>query len=732
MSRPVGLRAGGFHRRLLRTFLLSALVAILLAWPLLKEPSRANSASRNTLPVAPIGPLLGESTRFTSGFGEPRALRLHAGIDFSTNREKGMPVLSPAGGWISRLAADYTGYGLQLMVTDSLGRRHLFAHLSAFRDDLAIRLEQARQDSGRYVHVLHFATGEFPVQRGEVIGLSGDTGNGPPHLHYELRAAEEDLCFNPRRHGLRLEDRLPPRILGLALLPLEAGAMVEGGLLPMRLKPQDGGSSQWRVMDTLACRGPVALALHALERLPDNGAAPIPWQVEVVEEGDTLFRQRLDAFPLAWNDHSGRIYQRWLQHMSGDPWLRLWNRGGPLDLWSGPVDEEGWRGRLRPVNGKPLRRLQILVRDENLNLSRLDLVLRLLPASPPTAAFAPLDSMAVAELKATAAPSPKPAKARRTKGRRKNSRVPRPAPAPDPEWSRFTLADGFHVRLAPLPAHAAELRPVLVADGDTLSVWGQLRARGWEWILPPQTKGELRVANLPASPGLRLDGWWLDPGREQVWRDARQDPAVVVYSQRRTVEDFSFLSFKRGKDGRVFTLGPSDLQLEMDLELEISLSTFPEHLRDKVALFQAGAGGGPVALIGGRRDADRLKVTVGKAGSYVLHADTRGPGISLRKAPPIKVKRKGKGRRARWRTVPAEFYADNAVLVWDVGGDPSGIADVELRLAGRRFYPPYEPDTHLARFPLDQRLPAGVHDLELRVRDRLGNESVSSSRIRIQ
>jgi len=716
--------------RLLLPFILC--VVLLLAWPALRSRSSASNGTPPLMPQAPIGPLLAEDTRFTSGFGEVRSLRLHAGIDYSTKRERGMPVLAPAGGWISRLAADYSGYGLQLVLTDSLGRRHLFAHLSAFRDDLAARLEQARQDSGRYAHVLDFPPGEFPVHLGEVIALSGDTGNGPPHLHYELRAAHQDICFNPRRHGLRVPDALPPHLEGLALLPLAAGARVGGRLLPWRLAPVLEGENRWRVADTLECEGPLGFALHAWDRLPDNGARPMPWQVVVVEGADTLFRLSLDAFPLAWNDHSGRVYQRWLQQVTGDPWLRLWASEGPLDVWSGPVDGQGWRGRLEPDAQRRLRQIQLLVRDENENLSRVDVVLRHLPQPAASPVFATPDSAEVAELKPSASTKAPVRKATRRKGK---SRRKRPAPPPpDPEWSRFTLPDGLHLRLAPLPATAATLVPVLTGDGDTLAVWGHLRAKGWEWVLPRRLGSpvEVRVVNLPEAPALRLHGQWLDPGREQVWRDAGLGPALVIYSDRHTVESPAFMSFRRSSQGRVFTLGPVDLSLEKDLELEISLAAFPEDQRDAVALFQAGAAGGPVALVGGERDGDILRVKVGKPGSYTLHADRSGPGINLRKPVPIKMKRKGRGRRARWRTVRPEHYSQDAVLVWEVGGDPSGIADVELRLGGQRFYPAYEPDTHLARFALNGILPTGRHELELRVRDRLGNQSFDSTTIRVQ
>ena len=708
------------------------LICLALAWPALRAWVKVATAGPPPLLMAPLGPLLAEHTRITSGFGDPRGLRLHAGLDYSTNRARGMPVLAPAGGWVSRVSAEYSGYGLQLMISDSLGRRHLFAHLLRLREDLQAELERVQQERGAYIQLLEPDSGRFAVGAGEVIAWSGDTGNGPPHLHYELRDETGSRCFNPLRHGVAVVDPLPPALEGLALVPLACGATARGSLLPRRLTPVSAGRGRYLLEDTLDCQGPLGLALHAVDHLPGTGARLAPWRIQVVEEGDTLFQLRLDSFPLAFNDQSGRLFERWLQQATGNPWLKLWGGGGSLGLWDG----EGMdAGRLRPDQARPLRRLQVLVRDAAENLSVLDLVLRLAPLPERAAAFAPVDSLERAALREKpASPAAKTMRAKRGRHGRK-VKHPRKAPSPPPPvpgWILFPLADGLHLRLAPLPASAANVSsPSLTLDGRPLPAWGQLRDKGWEWALTAaQTAGaELRTPDLADVPALRLSGVWLDPERETAWRDAVA-PAVVVYADKGAVAEPALLLFKRWRDpAGVFTLGPADLQWERDLTLEISLDQVPEARRGRVALFQANARGLPVGLIGGRRDGDRLVAGVSKAGSYVLFADTRGPAISLHKAPePTRERgRKRKHRRARVRGYDAQ-----PTLTWEIGGDPSGIANVVLLEEGRRHYPRYEPDTHLVTFRPREAWPAGDHSLELRVIDRSGNESQLASTIRIK
>ncbi len=702
--------------------LLPPVLLLALSLPLLRLDLPADAVAEGGaggLPVAPLGPLLAETTRFTSGFGEPRSQRLHAGVDYSTNRETGMAVLAPAGGWISRIAADYGGYGLQLMLTDSLGRRHLFAHLISFRQDLQREWERARDESGEYSQALFPEPGRFPVRAGEVIALSGDTGNGPPHLHYELRGLEEDRVYNPLRHGLAVFDDQPPQVEGLALVPLAAGTRVEGSLFPLRRAPLSVAPGRWTLRDTLTCHGPVGLAVHAVDRLPGNEARLMPWQVELVEDGRTLFQLRLDSFPLDRQGQNGRLFHRWLQGETGKPWLRLWGEGGALGLWS----DANRPNPLEPVAERPVRRLELRVSDAAGNLALLDLVLRCLPLDDSPELFTRPDSAALAELK-----PPPPAKAKPSKGRKKGrrARTPAPGPLPEPEWSLLDTGDGLHLRLSPLPPAAARVdAPVLRGPRGVVPAWGQLRARGWEWVLPRERvpDGRLIVEGLSGLTELDLSGAWLDPRREHVLRDSAEPPAVVVYTPHRVVEAPTRLLLRRGPRSS-FELGPEALQLERPVEVDISLEHMSEKERDQVALFQANSRGAPIALVGGVVEEDRLKVSVARGGRYVLHADRKGPSITYRKPP--------RARTAKARKLAAKGLPPRPALRWEIGGDPSGIALVELWIDGNRHFPRYEPESHQATFQPTEPWPAGEHEVELVVRDRSGNVSHLREKLRIR
>jgi len=231
------------------------------------------------------------------------------------------------------------------------------------------------------------------------------------------------------------------------------------------------------------------------------------------------------------------------------------------------------------------------------------------------------------------------------------------------------------------------------------------------------------VEGLAGLPELDLAGAWLDPRREQVLRSSDGVPAVVAYTPHRVVEASTRLLLRRGPRGS-FELGPEALQLERPVELDISLEHVSEKERDQVALFQANSRGAPIALVGGVVEEDRLKVSVARGGRYVLHADRKGPSITYRKPP------RAKSRQAR--RLAAQGLPARPLLSWEIGGDPSGVALVELWVDGTRHFPRYEPDTRLATFRPTEPWTAGEHEVELVVRDRSGNHSRQRETLRIR
>ncbi|MEO1021710.1 MAG: M23 family metallopeptidase [Bacteroidota bacterium] len=176
------------------------------------------------------------SPYLTSTFGETRSAHFHTGIDIKTWGQEGYRVFASKAGHISRIHVSPTGYGKALYLTHDDGTTTVYAHLQRF----APRLEQwidsvrwARQTPEISIDVRD--TG-MKVDQREVIGYTGSTGVGPPHLHFEIRDINE-VALNPLRSNLSVTDTRPPIFTSLLIEPLTPNAYIEGSLYPSLLYP---------------------------------------------------------------------------------------------------------------------------------------------------------------------------------------------------------------------------------------------------------------------------------------------------------------------------------------------------------------------------------------------------------------------------------------------------------------------------------------------------------------
>ena len=172
------------------------------------------------------------SRRFTSTFGEPRPDRFHAGLDFSTSGSVGYPCYAVADGWITRVKTDFKGYGKVVYLALPDGRIAVYAHLSGFDKRIEERVRAAQLEQGKYETELFFERDELPYAQGEVVAYTGDTGSGPPHLHFEMRQGIAEP-YNPALDGFVVRDSRPPVIRRLSLRPLDGSSEVDGDMLPV-------------------------------------------------------------------------------------------------------------------------------------------------------------------------------------------------------------------------------------------------------------------------------------------------------------------------------------------------------------------------------------------------------------------------------------------------------------------------------------------------------------------
>ncbi len=311
----------------------------LILWTFLAaSPAAADDGTPAGQP--PLWPMDLPERHLTSNFMEYRGGRYHAGLDLKTRSREGYPVYAVEAGWVERVRAAPSAYGRAVYVRGRSGRIYVYAHLARFNDDLRARLAAARGDTV-YAARLSFAPGELPVVRGQVLGLSGQSGTGGPHLHFEVRDAA-NRPLDPQAWGFAVPDTTAPRIEAVRVLPAAPGSRIAGGEMSRVLRAGRGGSLAGR-LPALPVTGPVALSAVLVEVSDVMGHRLEPWLIEVELDGQTVYRCRNEAFAFAdnaqqlleWLDLPG-LRERWLHRRPG---VDLEGREG--ELWFRGPDGRG-------------------------------------------------------------------------------------------------------------------------------------------------------------------------------------------------------------------------------------------------------------------------------------------------------------------------------------------------------------------------------------------------------
>ncbi len=144
-----------------------------------------------------------------SGFGDYRSGRFHAGVDIRTGGVVGEPVFSPVDGYVWRIRTNYEGYGKALYVRGPDERIYVFAHLAKFVPEIDKMVKSAQIEAKRYYVDLYMPPDSIKVTAGGLLAQSGETGAGPPHLHFEARSSD-NRPINPLSHGFDLADETRP------------------------------------------------------------------------------------------------------------------------------------------------------------------------------------------------------------------------------------------------------------------------------------------------------------------------------------------------------------------------------------------------------------------------------------------------------------------------------------------------------------------------------------------
>jgi len=245
----------------------------------------------------PIAP--GQPGFLAASMGELRPNHFHGGLDIKTGSVVNKPVYAAADGYISRLKQSSFGYGNVLYITHPNGLTTVYGHLNKFGGAVAAELLRRQYEKQTYELELFFPQGQFPVKRGEVVALSGNTGGSAgPHVHWEVRDGQ-DRQLNPLQWGgfPEIQDHTGPTLQALAVEPLAITARVRGrferAVLVPKLQPRPGAATVWP--DTISCTGQVGLLLQGFDRFDNAWNKNGIQRVTVRVNGQPHYQHIIDA-----------------------------------------------------------------------------------------------------------------------------------------------------------------------------------------------------------------------------------------------------------------------------------------------------------------------------------------------------------------------------------------------------------------------------------------------------
>ncbi len=163
-------------------------------------------------------------------FGELRSNHFHSGIDIKTQGTEGKVIRSIGDGWISRIRISTSGYGKAIYITHPGGYVSVYGHLQRFSDSIQRVVVEDQYEKESFKTQMFFDKGEWPVQKGEIIAYSGNTGGSlGPHLHFEIRDEKTQHPLNPLLFDfVKVKDFYRPKITQMAVYPVDETSTING------------------------------------------------------------------------------------------------------------------------------------------------------------------------------------------------------------------------------------------------------------------------------------------------------------------------------------------------------------------------------------------------------------------------------------------------------------------------------------------------------------------------
>ena len=240
--------------------------------------------------------------------GEVRATHFHAGMDIKTSGRSGLPVYATQDGHVSRIKVSSGGYGHALYILHPNGETSVYGHLLRFSEDIGNYVREQQYEKESFQVDLFPDKSAFQIKKGDLIGLSGNTGSSQgPHLHFEIRD-ENQRPQNPlKKNFSEIKDNIPPVVYEFALKTMDINSRINNEFGRIEYKVNKNGN-EYSYDTPIEVNGKIGLQIKAYDKF--NGALNrngIPY-ISVMLDNERIFSVQIDSFSFSDTRHVVNYY----------------------------------------------------------------------------------------------------------------------------------------------------------------------------------------------------------------------------------------------------------------------------------------------------------------------------------------------------------------------------------------------------------------------------------------
>lgn len=234
----------------------------------------------------------------SANFGELRVDHFHSGLDIKTQGVTGQEVVAAADGYVYRISVSPGGFGKALYLRHPSGYSTVYAHLERFTPEIDEYVKKSQYDRKSFTVTLFPSTEKFPVNQGDLIAYSGNSGGSSgPHLHYEIRKSDSEVPVNPLLFEFGTGDDIKPIVEKLAIYPVGRNSFINGKNSLLKI-PVSGGSGDYFISpeNEIRISGNAGFGLKAYDLLNDAYNKCAVYSIELKVDSLVKFRYIMDKF----------------------------------------------------------------------------------------------------------------------------------------------------------------------------------------------------------------------------------------------------------------------------------------------------------------------------------------------------------------------------------------------------------------------------------------------------